>query len=79
MFNSDSTEQHKQQQPPVETMQQSYNASQHDSIDHVISVLVMIIVLGIIIVKIQRLCSGRRITSRGKYDNFLILEIFVIN
>ncbi|CAK9150797.1 unnamed protein product [Ilex paraguariensis] len=68
-----------QQQPPpiAETTQQAYTAhSGHGSVGPVIAVLAVITILvlavitilGAIAIVIGRLCSGRRIMGRGRYD-----------
>lgn len=60
-----------QQQPPpmvVAAQQASTAHSGHGSVGPVIGVLAVIIILGAISVMIGRLCSGRRIMGRGRYD-----------
>ncbi|CAI9764397.1 unnamed protein product [Fraxinus pennsylvanica] len=60
-----------QQQPPpmvVAAEQASTAHSGHGSVGPVIGVLAVIIILGAMAVMIGRLCSGRRIMGRGRYD-----------
>ncbi|CAA2976892.1 uncharacterized protein LOC111411077, partial [Olea europaea subsp. europaea] len=60
-----------QQQPPpmvVAAQQASTGHSDHGSVGPVIGVLAVVAILGAIAVMIGRLCSGRRIMGRGRYD-----------
>ncbi|CAH9100429.1 unnamed protein product [Cuscuta europaea] len=58
------------QQPPPTVMEQEAYRSRagRGSVGPVVGVLALVAVLGVIAVMIGRLCSGRRVMGRGRYD-----------